>query len=139
MDCNGCQLVTDVTDGVSFWLAVTVALMATVTVCWPPSTRVYIYGGGAASGDDSTMNSLRRIAHSHSRPTFCEHRVWKSMPPKSSSAERHLHGCAGDHIFGERTRDCSLRPLNHHWSTSSALAPFEGLHYVHLTASTAYD
>jgi hypothetical protein len=41
-DCNGCQLVTDVTDGVSFWLAVTVALIATVTVRWPPSTRVYI-------------------------------------------------------------------------------------------------
>jgi hypothetical protein len=32
----------DVTDGVSFWLAVTVAPMATVTVRWPPSARVYI-------------------------------------------------------------------------------------------------
>jgi hypothetical protein len=36
------QLLTDVTDDVSFWLAVTVALMATVTVRWPPSARVYI-------------------------------------------------------------------------------------------------
>jgi hypothetical protein len=34
--------------------------------------------------------------------------------PKSSSAERHLHGCASDHAFGERTRDCSLRPLDQH-------------------------
>jgi hypothetical protein len=43
--------------------------------------RVYIYGGGeAASGNDNTIrsrsatNSLRRVAHSYSRPTFCEHR-----------------------------------------------------------------
>jgi hypothetical protein len=50
MTCNGCQLVTDVTDGVSFWLAVTVALMTTVTVRWPSSACVYIRGGEAASG-----------------------------------------------------------------------------------------
>jgi hypothetical protein len=37
---------------------------------------------------------------------------WESMPPKSPSAERHLHGCAGNQVFGERTRDCSLRPLD---------------------------
>ena len=24
----------------------------------------------------------------------------------------HLHGCAGDQVFGECTRDCSLRPLD---------------------------
>jgi hypothetical protein len=46
MSCNGCELVTDVTDGVSFWLTVTVALMETVTVSWPPSARVYIYEEG---------------------------------------------------------------------------------------------
>jgi hypothetical protein len=45
----------DVTDGVSFWLAVTVALMVTVTVRWPPSSCVYIYGGGDnASSNNST-------------------------------------------------------------------------------------
>jgi hypothetical protein len=53
--------VTDVTNGISFWKAVTVALMATVTVSWRPllsvglPLRVYIYGGGeATSGYNST-------------------------------------------------------------------------------------
>jgi hypothetical protein len=50
MSCNGCQLVTNVTDGVSICLAVMVALMATVTVRWRPSSHVYIRGGEAASG-----------------------------------------------------------------------------------------
>jgi hypothetical protein len=27
-------------------------------------------------------------------------RVWESRPPKSPSAERHLHGYARDHVFG---------------------------------------
>jgi hypothetical protein len=36
--------------------------------------------------------------------------VWESRSPKSPSAERHLFGCAGDQVFGERTRDCSLLP-----------------------------
>jgi hypothetical protein len=75
----------------------------------------------------------------HPRPTFCEHREWESRPPKSPSAERHLHGCAGDQVFGDRTHDCSLRPPDQRWSSSSSLAPFEGLHCVHLPASTAYD
>lgn len=34
-------------------------------------------------------------------------REWESRPPKSPAAEIHLHGCAGDQIFGERLRDCS--------------------------------
>ena len=55
----------------------------------------------------SHTNSLRRVAHS----PFLSHllraqRAWKSRPSKSPSVERHLYGCAGDHIFGERTRDC---------------------------------
>jgi hypothetical protein len=25
-----------------------------------------------------------------------------------------LHRCAGDQVFGERTRDCTLRPLDQH-------------------------
>jgi hypothetical protein len=32
----------NVIDGVSFWLDVTVALMVTISVCWPPSVHVYI-------------------------------------------------------------------------------------------------
>jgi hypothetical protein len=85
-------------------------------------------------------NSLRRVANSHSRPTFCEHRkCGGSRPPKSPSAELHLHGCADDQVFGERTRDCSLCPLDQRWSGFSSPAPFEGLHCVHLAASTAYD
>jgi hypothetical protein len=65
--------------------------------------------------------------------------VWESTPPKSSSAERHLHGCAGDRVFGKRTCDCSLCLPDQRKLSSSSPAPFEGLHCVHLPASTAYD
>jgi hypothetical protein len=47
-------------------------------------------------------------------------------------------GC-GQSVFGERTHNCSLRLLDQHWSSSSSSAPFEGLHCVHLPASTAYN
>jgi DNA-directed RNA polymerase specialized sigma24 family protein len=56
----------------------------------------------------SHANYLTRIANN----TFPSHllraqREWESRPPKSPTAEIHLHGCAGDQIFGERLRDCS--------------------------------
>jgi hypothetical protein len=62
--------------------------MVTVIVCWTPSACVcvYIREGEAASSVGEQAS-------------------------KSSSAERHLHGCAVDQVFGERTRDCSLCPL----------------------------
>jgi hypothetical protein len=66
-------------------------------------------------------------------------RVWESRPSKSPSTELHLHGCASDHVFGERTRDCSLRPLDQRWSSSSSSAMFVGLHCIHLRTLTAYD
>jgi hypothetical protein len=50
-----------------------------------------------------------------------------------------LARCAGDQVFWERTRDCSLRQLDQRWLRSSSSAPFEGLHCVHLPASTLYD
>jgi hypothetical protein len=50
-----------------------------------------------------------------------------------------LHGCAGDQVFGEHTRDYSLRPLDQHRSSFSSPTPFERLHCVHLHASTVYD
>jgi hypothetical protein len=60
------------------------------------------------------VNALSNALHSaHSRPTFCEHtREWESRPMKSSFVELHLHECADDQVFGERTCDCSLRPLD---------------------------
>jgi DNA-directed RNA polymerase specialized sigma24 family protein len=59
-------------------------------------------------GSSSYANYLTRIANN----TFPSHllraqREWESRPPKSPTAEIHLHGCAGDQIFGERLRDCS--------------------------------
>jgi hypothetical protein len=49
--------------------------MVAVTVCWPPSARVYIRGEEPASGYERTLvqfsNALRTT---HPRPTFCEHR-----------------------------------------------------------------
>jgi hypothetical protein len=84
----------DVTDGVSFWLAVTVALTVTVSICSPPSARVHIQrmtvpdrsppsarvhiqrreGYFGLRQYVRTPNNLRRVAHNHSRPTFCEQR-----------------------------------------------------------------
>ena len=123
--------------------AVTVVLMATVIVSWPPSARVYIWRRWGCfwwrQNITHDKHSQTRCIQPISRLTFCEHREWESRPPKSPSAERHLHGCAGDQVFGERTRACSLRPLDQHWSSSSSPAPFEGLHCVHLPASTTYD
>jgi hypothetical protein len=86
------------------------------------------------------MNSLKHIVFS----PFPSHllraqREWESRPPKSSSADLHLTGCAGDQVFGEHTHDCSPRSLNQRWSCSLSLVLFEGLHCVHLSASTAYD
>jgi hypothetical protein len=66
-------------------------------------------------------------------------REWEGKTPESPSAQLHLHGCADDQIFGERTHDCSLCPLGQRWSGSSSSTPFEGLHCVHLSASKAYD
>ena len=59
-------------------------------------------------GSSRDANYLTRIANN----TFPSHllraqREWESRPPKSPTAEIHLHGCAGDQIFGERLRDCS--------------------------------
>jgi hypothetical protein len=51
--------------------------MATITVCWPPSTRVYIRGGEAASGlteQYTRMTFSDTLRTAHPRPTFCEHR-----------------------------------------------------------------
>jgi hypothetical protein len=87
--------------------------MATITVRWPPSARVYIRGGEAASGHDNstrkhtTFSVAYRLSLSH---LLRAQTVWERKPPKSPFAERHLHGCASDQVFGERTRDCSLRP-----------------------------
>jgi hypothetical protein len=89
--------------------------MATVIVRWPRSACVYIRGGEAASGHDNSTREHTTFSDvlrtTYPCPTICEHRLWESRPPKSPSAERHLHECAGDKVFGEHTRDCSLRPL----------------------------
>jgi hypothetical protein len=101
-------VLTDVTDGISFSLAVTVALMATVTVRWPPSTRVYIRRRWDCFllRENTRTNILRRVVYSPSLSHLLRAQiVWESRPPKSPSAEWHLHGCASDQVFGERTRD----------------------------------
>jgi hypothetical protein len=55
-------IVTDVTNGVSFWLAVTVALMATVTVR-SPSACIYTEEVRLLLVTART-NTIRRVAHS---------------------------------------------------------------------------
>jgi hypothetical protein len=43
----------------------------------------------------------RRVAYSPSPSHLLRAQtVWESRPPKSSSAERHLHGCADDQFLG---------------------------------------
>jgi hypothetical protein len=54
-----------------------VALMAIVTICWPPSARVYIQGGEAASGYD---NSTRE--HTYNSQTRCVQPI--PIPPSLS-------------------------------------------------------
>jgi hypothetical protein len=101
---------------------------------------MYKYGEGGGGGSSGYIRTVSDALHSaYYCPTFCEIGEWESRPPKSPSAELHLHGCAGDQVFGEHTRDCSLHPLDQRWSSSSSLVPFEGLHCVHLPASTVYD
>jgi hypothetical protein len=52
--------------------------MATITVCWSPSSRVYIRGGETASGHDNSTREHTTCSDAlrttHPRPTFCEHR-----------------------------------------------------------------
>jgi hypothetical protein len=55
-------------------------------------------------------------------------------PPKSPSAEVHLHVCAGDHVL-----ESVLAIARFIRSSSSSSVPFEGLHCIHLPASSLYD
>jgi hypothetical protein len=127
-------------NGCTFFLEWGLSMSITVTVRWSPSARVYIRGWEATSDYERThVQFSDALRTTHSCPTFCEHREWESRHPKSPSVERHFHGCAGDHVFSERTRDCSLRPLDQRWSSSWSPTPFVGLHCKHLSASTAYD
>jgi hypothetical protein len=74
MGCNGHRLVTGISYGISFWLAVTVALMATVTVRWPPSTRVQIRSRWGCFW--LRENILSYVLHTiHSCLIFCKHIV----------------------------------------------------------------
>jgi hypothetical protein len=67
-------------------------------------------------------------------PPFASKREWESRSLKSSSAEVHLHGCASDQVFGEVLATTRFIRFG-----SSSSAPFEGLHCVHLPASSVYD
>jgi hypothetical protein len=120
-------------------MAVTVALMATVTVCSPPSTCVHIRRRGGCFWLQHSEPSQTRCTQPFSSHLLRAQRVWESRPPKSPSVELHLHGYADNQVFGERTRDCSLRSLDQRWSSSSLSASFVGPHCIHLPASTAYD
>jgi hypothetical protein len=68
----------------------------------------------------NTIYVSHALQTSRPRPIFCEQREWDSRPPKSPSTEIHLHGCAGDQIFWERTRDCSLDPFDPTAASSSS-------------------
>jgi hypothetical protein len=99
-------------------------------------------------GSSREANHLTRIANNTFPSRLLRaQREWESRPPKSPTVEIHLHGCAGDQIFGERLRDCSRdRPQPCCSSPSqvdacccsSSRRPFEGLHCVHLPAPTSY-
>jgi hypothetical protein len=119
-----------------------VALMATVTVRWPPSARVYLWRrwncfwlrqhnlNTEQSQTLCTQPFLSHLLRAQSgRAGLQNHR------PQSDTCT----GVRAIKFLGERTRDCSLHPLDQRWSSSSSSAPFEGLHCVHLPASTVYD
>jgi hypothetical protein len=63
---------------------------------------------------------------------------------ESSSVEVHLHGCAGNQVFGERIRDSSHNLFFIVFPGRRVLLfifqqSFEGLHGVHLPESDVYD
>jgi hypothetical protein len=125
------QLLTDVTDGDCYYP------LASLCTCISTRKEDYFW---SRQQYERTHDILRHVSYNPSPFHLLRAQtVWDSRPPKSSSTERHLHGCAGNQVFGERTRDCSFRPLVQRWSSSSSLAPFEGLHCVHLSTSIAYD
>jgi hypothetical protein len=88
-------------------MAVTVALMATVIVRSPPSACVYIRRRWGCFWLKHSEQSQMRCTQPFSSHLLRAQRLWESRPLKSSFTELHLHGCAGDQVFGERTRDCS--------------------------------
>jgi hypothetical protein len=76
----------------------------------------------------------------HPRPTFCEHRErereWESRPPKLPSAELHLHECASDQVFGDRTRSVRLTnvdPVLRHRRCSRDYTVYICLHQLRTT------
>jgi hypothetical protein len=107
---------------------------------------VYIYRGGeAASGYDNTVrtrsapNSLKHFAHSHSHPTFYEHRECGSAGLRNHSPHRDT--CTGVWAISfwgaySRLLASSAQPALIKFLAAGVV---RGTNCVHLSASTAYD
>jgi hypothetical protein len=109
---------------------------STVTVCCPSPLplRVYKYGGGGRSS--GYANSLSDALHSaHSRPTFCKHRESGRAGLRNRRSQRYTCTC----VRAIRFLGSILATARFIRSGSSSSTLFEGLHYVHLPASSTYD
>jgi hypothetical protein len=113
--------------------------MASIIVRSPPSARVQIQRRRRRWFFWLHMNSLRRIALSLLLSHLLRNRRVGEEASEITVRRATLARVCGRSGFWEHTRDCSLHPLDQRWSSSSSLAPFEGLHCVHLPASTVYD
>jgi hypothetical protein len=78
--------------------------------------------GGLSS---SYARSLTCVANSTSLSHLLRaQREWESRPPKSPSTEIHLHGCAGDQVFGSVfTTARFIRSTSAALSTSGSSSP----------------
>jgi hypothetical protein len=113
---------------ISFWLLWRSFLSVPLTL------HVYKYGGGGHSS--GYASSLSNALHSaHSRPTFCEHTESGRAGLRNRRPQRYT--CTG--VRAIMFLGSVLATARFIRSGSSSSAPFEGLHYVHLPASSAYD
>jgi hypothetical protein len=114
--------------------------MATVTVRWSPSACVYIRRRWGCFWWRQYACTVSYTLHTAIPvPPFASTESVGEQVFEIAVRRATLARCAGDQVFGERTRDCSRRPLDQHWSSFSSPTPFEGLHFIYLPASTAYD
>jgi hypothetical protein len=87
--------------------------MMTGIVRSPSFARVYIRGGKAAFGYERThVQFSDALCIAHPRPTFCDHRECGRIGLRNRRPQRDT--CTSDQVFGERTRDYSLHPLDQH-------------------------
>jgi hypothetical protein len=83
------------------------------TVCCPSSLPLTMYKNGGVRSSGQTNNLLAELQTTHPRSTFCEHRKSGRAGLRNRRSQRYTcTGVRAIKFLGERTRDCSLHPLD---------------------------